>query len=95
MLQLIIDAARGVSANVYWTRFFLGGSFFSLVIALISAWNAWVSHPTLSEHIKQIVNTALEIITMSVKGVVTTWILSQWWSIPVIILVVLFLWWRY
>lgn len=95
MLQLIIDAARGVSAQVYWTKFFLGGSALSLLITLITAWNTWVSQTTFLGVLKQIGLTLLKIVLMSLGGVAISWVLAQWWSIPVIIVALLLLWWRY
>lgn len=95
MLQLIIDAARGVSSHVYWTRFFLGGSAISLVITLITAWNTWVSQTTFLSLLKQIGLTLLKIVLMSIAGVAVSWILAQWWSIPVAVTLLLLLWWRY
>ena len=95
MLQLIIDASQGVSAHVYWTKFFFGGSALSLIITLITAWNTWISQTTFINTLKQIGLTLLKIVLMSISGVVISLILAQWWSIPIIIAILLLLWWRY
>lgn len=95
MLQLIIDAAHGISAQVYWTKFFLGGSALSLIITLVTAWNTWVSQTTFLNLLKQIGLTLLKIVLMSIAGVAISWVFAQWWSIPVIITAALMLWWRY
>ena len=95
MLQLIIDAARGISAQVYWTKFFLGGSAISLIITLVTAWNTWTSQTTFLNTLKQIGLTLLKIVLMSIAGVIISWALAQVWSIPVIVVIALLLWWRY
>jgi hypothetical protein len=95
MIQLIIDAAKGVSASVYWTKFFLGGSALSLFLTVVNIWNSWVSQPDILSRLKAIGLAVLKALLMSLLGVGISWILAQWWSIPVIGVLLLLLWWWY
>lgn len=95
MLQLIIDIASGVSAQIYWKRFFLGGSALSLFLSVVSAWRSWESQPDMVKRLKALGYSLLNIVIMSLLGVAATWVLAQWWSIPAIGALLLLLWWWY
>lgn len=95
MIQLIIDASAGVMAHVYWTKFFLGGGALSLLLTVINAWNSWVSQPDIISRLKATGIVILKALLLSIIGVGVSFVLAQWWSIPVIVVIIAILFWRY